>query len=103
LGQAESLEGFLGEWPGSRWAAQPLAIIWDPQNTTPASLRLPKNWKRSWELARGSKDPRMRALAHQSVAQLARMHARLGKDRRIEASFGAHQQARGLGVGPPDA
>lgn len=21
MGQAESLEGFLGEWPGSRWAA----------------------------------------------------------------------------------
>jgi hypothetical protein len=75
-GQAESLEGFLRDWPGSRWAAALSHNLGLLKYEAGFFTAAKEYWKRSWELARGSKDPRMRALAHQSVAQLARMHAR---------------------------
>ena len=79
LNQPESLEGFLHDWPESRWAAaleHNLGLLRYREGFFTAAMSY---WQSAWELARGSKDSRMRALAHQSVAELAKMQARLGR------------------------
>jgi len=79
LGQAESLEGFLREWPGSRWAAaleHNLGLLKYLDGYFTAAMGY---WKSAWDLAKDSKDPRLRALANQSLAELAGMQARLGR------------------------
>ena len=80
--RSEWLEDFLRQWPGSRWAAALSHNLGLLKYNAGFFTAAKEYWQRSWELARGSQDPRMRALAHQSVAQLARMQARLGKEKK---------------------
>ena len=78
-GDPESLEAFLNMYPSSRWAAaisHNLGILKYREGFFTAAIDY---WKKSWQLARDSNNPGLRALAQQSVAQLSKMHARLGR------------------------
>ncbi len=76
---SESLEAFLRQWPESRWAAaleHNLGLLKFREGFFTAAIGY---WQDAWERARDSEDPRLRALANQSVAELAGMQARLGR------------------------
>jgi hypothetical protein len=78
-GQPENLEAFLRQWPESRWAAaleHNLGLLKYREGFFTAAMAY---WKSAWERAKGSKDPRLHALANQSLAELAGMQARLGR------------------------
>ena len=45
----------------------------------------------------------MRALANQSVAELAKMHARLGRIEELKPLLEGVNKRRGRRIGPPDA
>jgi len=77
--QPESLEGFLRDWPDSRWAAaleHNLGLLKYRDGYFTAAIGY---WKSAWDRAKNSKDPRLHALANQSLAKLAEMQARLGR------------------------
>ena len=78
-GESESLEAFVNMYPSSRWAAaisHNLGILKYRDGFFTAAIDY---WKKSWRLAQGSNDLHLRALAQQSVAQLSKMYARLGR------------------------
>ena len=77
--QPEILEGFLRDWPESRWAApleHNLGLLRYREGFFTAAMSY---WQSAWDRAKDSDDPRLRALANQSLAELARMQARLGR------------------------
>ncbi|HEY5706535.1 MAG TPA: hypothetical protein VIS96_13265 [Terrimicrobiaceae bacterium] len=77
--QPEVLEGFLRAWPQSRWAAaleHNLGILRYQAGYFTAAMGY---WQSAWNRAKDAKDPRVRAVANQSVARLAGMYARLGR------------------------
>ena len=77
--QPESLEAFLRGWPQSRWAAaleHNLGLLKYKAGYFTAAMAC---WESSWQTARSSQDPRLHALANQSLAELAGMEARLGR------------------------
>jgi hypothetical protein len=94
----EGLESFLRAWPQSRWAAalsHNLGIVKYQEGYFTAAIEY---WKSSWELARDSKDPRLRALGHQSVAELAKMQARLGRIEELKPLLGGLSKSQAGGA-----
>ena len=78
-GQPENLEAFLRQRPESRWTAalkHNLGLLKYRQGFFTAAVSY---WQSAWDGARDSKDPRLRALANQALAELAGMQARLGR------------------------
>ncbi|HEY5705897.1 MAG TPA: hypothetical protein VIS96_10020, partial [Terrimicrobiaceae bacterium] len=78
-GQPESLEAFVRQWPESRWGAalrHNLGLLRYREGFFTAAMDY---WKSAWDRAKDSEDPRVRALANQSLAELAGMQARLGR------------------------
>ena len=77
--QPEILEGFLRDWPESRWAASlehNLGLLRYREGFFTAAMSY---WQSAWDRAKDSDDPRLRALGNQSLAELARIQARLGR------------------------
>ena len=77
--QSERLEDFLRDWPESRWAAaleHNLGLLKYREGFFTAAMSY---WKRAWDRAKNSKDPKLHALANQALAELAGMQARLGR------------------------
>ena len=76
---SERLEEFLRDWPESRWAAaleHNLGLLRYRDGFFTAAMSY---WQNAWGRAKDSEDPLLRALANQSLAELARMQARLGR------------------------
>jgi RHS repeat-associated protein len=86
------LEGFLRDWPQSRWAAaleHNLGLLRYREGFFTAAMAY---WESAWNRVKDSKDPRLHALANQSLAELAGMLARLGRIEVLRPLLGSVEQ-----------
>ena len=94
----EILEAFLSQWPESRWAAaleHNLGLLKYREGHFTAALGY---WESAWQRAKNSKDPRLQALANQSVAELAQMQARLGRIEELKPLLGGLNKSEAGGT-----
>jgi YD repeat-containing protein len=80
-------ERFLVSYPNTAWRMALLTDLGLSYYHYGYFSRAIESWEQAWKAGRSVRDPRAKALVDRAVAELARMHARLGHADRLEALF----------------
>jgi RHS repeat-associated protein len=86
-GNAKPFESFLIEYPASTWRAAILTNLGIGYYRAGYFTKATSAWERAWDAGRGAETPAGKALADRAIGELARMHARLGHAKELEALF----------------
>jgi RHS repeat-associated protein len=84
---AQPLLAYLSEHPSSAWNAALLTNIGIGYYHAGYFSRAFAAWQRAWEIGRDATTPQAKIMVDRAVAELARMHARLGHQKELEGLF----------------
>jgi RHS repeat-associated protein len=104
-----ALEAFLAANPKSRWRISLLTGLATNYFKTGYFSKALAAWEEAWTLGKSEKEPALRAVVDQAVAELAKMNGRIGRFDRLETLFGeiGNREIRGSAtefiVGAKDA
>ena len=84
---AKPLTAYIAAHPGSGWNAALLTNLGIGYYHAGYFSRAFAAWQQAWDLGRDADSPQARMMVDRAVGELARMHARVGHEKELEAIF----------------